>query len=117
MDHLRDLGDLLFKKTLVNSSRIGCVIMPKTRPFGNRRTQRPRSDGADAFGFGNNVDLVFKEPPGIGHHSHLALHYATMSYRTGGKTLHIDPTTEHVDEAQAMEGFRRPEMREPWTMR
>jgi hypothetical protein len=52
----------------------------------------------------------------IGHHSHLALHYATMSCRTGGKSLHIEPATEHVDDAQAMEYFRRPEMRSPWTM-
>lgn len=52
----------------------------------------------------------------IGHHSHLSLHYATMSYRTGGKTLHIDPATEHVDDAQAMHYFRRAEMRRPWAM-
>jgi predicted dehydrogenase len=51
---------------------------------------------------------------GIGHHSHLTLHYANMSYRAGGRTLHIDPKTEHVDDADAMKYFRRAEMRRPW---
>jgi predicted dehydrogenase len=52
----------------------------------------------------------------IGHTSQLALHYATMSLRTGGTTLNVDPQTEHVDDAQAMQLFRRPAMRAPWSL-
>jgi hypothetical protein len=52
----------------------------------------------------------------IGHRSHLTLHYATMSYRAGGRTLNVDPQTEHVDDAQAMRFFRREEMRKPWAI-
>ena len=51
----------------------------------------------------------------IGHLSHLALHYATMSYRTGGRTLAVDPETQHVDDAEAMQLFRR-EYRKPWVV-
>lgn len=51
-----------------------------------------------------------------GHHSHLTLHYATMSYRTGGKTLNVDAKTEYVDDAEAMGFFRRDEMRDPWVI-
>jgi predicted dehydrogenase len=51
-----------------------------------------------------------------GHRSHLTLHYATMSYRAGGKALNIDPTTEHVDDSAAMQYFRRDEMRAPWVI-
>jgi len=53
---------------------------------------------------------------GIGHHSHITLHYANMSYRSGGKTLNVDPKTEHVDDADAMKFFKRPEMRSPWVI-
>jgi predicted dehydrogenase len=52
----------------------------------------------------------------IGHRSHPALHYATMSYRAGGKTLNIDPQTQHVDDAEAMRFFKREEMRKPWVI-
>lgn len=52
----------------------------------------------------------------IGHHSHLTLHYATMSCRTGGRTLNVDPETQHVDDAEAMKFFRREEMRKPWVI-
>ena len=47
----------------------------------------------------------------IGHQSHLTLHYATMSYRAGGRTLHVDPRSEHVDDQEAMKFFRREELR------
>lgn len=52
----------------------------------------------------------------VGHHSHLTLHYATMSCRAGGRTLNVDPDTQHVDDAEAMEFFRREEMRKPWVI-
>ena len=52
----------------------------------------------------------------IGHRSHLALHYATMSYRAGGRTLNVDSQTQHVDDAEAMKFFRREEMRKPWAI-
>ncbi len=52
----------------------------------------------------------------IGHRSHLALHYATISYRTGGQTLRIDPRTEHVkDDPEAMKLFKR-RYRKPWVL-
>ncbi len=51
----------------------------------------------------------------IGYHSHLTLHYATLSYRTGGQTLHVDPKTLHVDSAEAMKLFKR-EYRSPWVV-
>jgi len=49
----------------------------------------------------------------IGLRSHLTLHYATMSYRTGGRTLAVDPETLAVDDAEAMKYFRR-DGRKPW---
>ncbi len=52
----------------------------------------------------------------IGHRSHLTLHYATMSYRAGGRTLNVDPETQHVDDAEAMKFFKRDEMRKPWVI-
>jgi predicted dehydrogenase len=52
----------------------------------------------------------------IGHESHLTLHYATMSYRAGGRTLNVDQKTQHVDDAEAMKFFRREEMRKPWVI-
>jgi hypothetical protein len=52
----------------------------------------------------------------IGHRSHLTLHYATISYRSGGRTLNVDPKTQHVDDVEAMKFFRRDEMRKPWTI-
>jgi len=52
----------------------------------------------------------------IGHRSHLTLHYATISYRTGGQTLAIDPETQHIqDNPEAMKLFRR-EYRKPWVV-
>jgi hypothetical protein len=51
-----------------------------------------------------------------GHRSHLTLHYATMSYRAGGKTLNVDSKTQHVDDSEAMRFFRREEMRSPWVI-
>jgi len=52
----------------------------------------------------------------IGHHSHVHLHYATMSLRSGRRMLNVDPKTEHVDDAEAMKFFKRPEMRKPWVI-
>ena len=52
----------------------------------------------------------------IGHRSHLTLHYATMSCRAGGRTLNVDPKTQHVDDAEAMKFFKREEMRKPWVI-
>ncbi|MHC4405651.1 MAG: Gfo/Idh/MocA family protein [Planctomycetota bacterium] len=52
----------------------------------------------------------------VGHHSHLCLHYATISYRLGGPTLAIDPETEHIkDNPEAMRLFKRPG-RKPWVL-
>ena len=51
----------------------------------------------------------------IGHRSHLNLHYATMSYRTGGQRLTVDPLTQHVDNAEAMTLFKR-QYRRPWVL-
>jgi hypothetical protein len=52
----------------------------------------------------------------IGHRSHLTLHYATISYRTGGQTLDIDRQTQHIkDNPEAMELFKR-EYRKPWVI-
>jgi len=51
----------------------------------------------------------------IGLRSHLTLHYATMSYRAGGRTLTVDPQKLTVDDAQAMQYFRR-EYRRPWVV-
>ena len=51
----------------------------------------------------------------IGHRSHITLHYATMSYRTGGQRLVVDPKTQHVDNAEAMKLFKR-EYRKPWVV-
>lgn len=48
--------------------------------------------------------------------SHLALLYATMSYRTGGRTLNVDPNTQQVDDAEAMKFFARTPMRRPWVI-
>ena len=52
----------------------------------------------------------------IGHHSHLNLHYATMSFRAGGRTLSVDPQTQHVDDPAAMKFFKRDQMRKPWVL-
>jgi len=52
----------------------------------------------------------------VGHRSHLTLHYATISYRTGGQTLNIDPQTQHIrDNPEAMKLFQR-EYRKPWVI-
>lgn len=52
----------------------------------------------------------------IGHLSQIALHYATMSMRSGGVTLNVNQETEHVDNARAMQLFRRESMRRPWSL-
>ena len=52
----------------------------------------------------------------IGHRSHITLHYATISYRTGGQALLIDPETEQIkDNPEAMKLFKR-EYRKPWVI-
>ena len=51
----------------------------------------------------------------IGHRSHLTLHYATMSYRTGGHRLVVNPSTQQVDNAEAMTLFKRT-YRKPWVL-
>ena len=45
----------------------------------------------------------------------LLVHYANMSYRTGGQKLEVDPKTETVDNAEAMKLFRR-SYRKPWVI-
>jgi len=49
------------------------------------------------------------------HRSALLVHYANMSYRTGGGRLRVDPKTEAVDSPEAMKFFRRP-YRKPWVI-
>ncbi len=66
----------------------------------------------------NFVDSIrTRQPPSAdveeGHRSALLVHYATMSYRTGGQKLHVDAKTEAVDNVEAMKLFRR-EDRKPW---
>jgi hypothetical protein len=52
----------------------------------------------------------------IGHRSHITLHYATISYRTGGQRLRIDRETEHIkDNPEAMKLFKR-RGRKPWLL-
>jgi predicted dehydrogenase len=68
----------------------------------------------------NFVDsLRTRKPPSAdveeAHKSALLIHYANMSYRTGGQKLHIDPKTETVDSAEAMKLFRRA-YRQPWVI-
>ncbi len=51
-----------------------------------------------------------------GHLSALLIHYANISYRTGGEKLVIDPKTEHiVDNPEAMKLFKR-QYRKPWVI-
>jgi predicted dehydrogenase len=51
-----------------------------------------------------------------GHRSMLLVHYANISYRLGGRKLHIDPKTEHIrDDPEAMRFFKR-EYRKPWVV-
>lgn len=51
-----------------------------------------------------------------GHLSALLIHYANVSYRTGGGKLLIDPKTEKiVDNAEAMKLFKR-QYRKPWVI-
>jgi predicted dehydrogenase len=51
-----------------------------------------------------------------GHRSLLLVHYANISHRLGGRTLRIDPKTEHiVDDPEAMKLFKR-EYRKPWVV-
>jgi len=49
------------------------------------------------------------------HRSALLVHYANMSYRTGGRKLQVDPKTETVDSPEAMGLFRR-SYRKPWVI-
>jgi len=49
------------------------------------------------------------------HRSTLLVHYANMSYRTGGQKLQVDPKTEAVDSPEAMKLFRR-SYRKPWVV-
>ncbi len=49
------------------------------------------------------------------HRSALLVHYANMSYRTGGQRLAVDAKTEAVDSPEAMKLFRR-EYRRPWAI-
>ena len=39
-----------------------------------------------------------------------------MSLRAGGRTLNVDPKTQHVDDPAAMKFFKREEMRKPWVI-
>ena len=51
-----------------------------------------------------------------GHLSALLVHYANISYRTGGRKLTIDPNTEQfVDDEEAMKLFAR-EQRQPYAI-
>jgi predicted dehydrogenase len=51
-----------------------------------------------------------------GQRSALLVHYANMSFRTGGQKLRVDPKTEQViDNEPAMRLFRR-SYRKPWTI-
>ncbi len=50
------------------------------------------------------------------HRSALLVHYANMSFRTGGRSLHVDRQTEAVDSPEAMRFFRD-SYREPWVIR
>jgi len=49
------------------------------------------------------------------HRSALLVHYANMSYRSGGQKLQVDPKTEAVDSPKAMKLFRRA-YRKPWVV-
>ncbi len=49
------------------------------------------------------------------HRSTLLVHYANMSYRTGGQKLQVDAKTEAVDSPEAMKFFRRV-YRKPWVV-
>ena len=40
----------------------------------------------------------------------------TMSYRTDGRTLNVDPKAQHVDDAETMKFFKREEIRKPWVI-
>jgi predicted dehydrogenase len=66
----------------------------------------------------NFIDSVrTRKPPSAeiedAHRSALLVHYANMSYRSGGRKLVIDPKTEEVDSPEAMKFFRRT-YRKPW---
>ena len=51
-----------------------------------------------------------------GHRSMLLVHYANISYRLGGRKLHIDPKTEQIlDDPKAMSLFKRT-YRKPWVV-
>ena len=68
----------------------------------------------------NFVDSVRnRKPPSAdveeAHRSALLVHYANMSYRTGGQRLQVDAKTEAVDSPEAMKLFRR-SYRKPWVV-
>jgi predicted dehydrogenase len=81
-----------------------------------RRYSRP----VDPVHQQNFVDSVRnRKPPSAdveeAHRSALLVHYANMSYRSGGGKLHIDPKSEGVDSPEAMKYFRRT-YRKPWVV-
>ena len=64
--------------------------------------------------------LRSRKPPAAdvaeGHLSALLVHYANISYRTGGQKLHIDPKSDEIlDNPAAMALFRR-SYRKPWVV-
>jgi predicted dehydrogenase len=68
----------------------------------------------------NFVDCVREhKPPSAdieeAHRSTLLVHYANMSYRSGGQKLRVDPSSEAVDSPEAMKFFRRA-YRKPWVV-
>jgi predicted dehydrogenase len=68
----------------------------------------------------NFVESVrHRKPPSAdvleAHRSALLVHYANMSYRSGGQKLLVDPKTEAVDSPDAMKFFRRT-YRKPWVI-
>ena len=50
------------------------------------------------------------------HRSALLVHYANMSYRTGGQKLRVEAKTEAVNSPEAMKFFRRSSYRKPWVV-
>ena len=68
----------------------------------------PDSDHAEDF---VNSVRSRKQPNAdieVGHRSMLLVHYANISYRLGGRTLQINPKTEHIiDDSEAMDLFQR----------
>jgi predicted dehydrogenase len=52
----------------------------------------------------------------IGHPASVLCHAGNISARLGGRTLHLDPTTEMFDDAEANALRGRPEWRKPWVL-